>query len=151
MSGPGSTPPKKSNNPLVMAIATSLVLLRTRRYRRNLLFGLTLFTLLVVFGGAFSLAAWLNDRPMLFASYWLACFLLVIVLLVLALYDLMMVRREHRREMRRLDQRLSDAMEDLRERAEIGGEGEAKSPPGDGRGDAKESDSGSTQADGKPS
>lgn len=110
-----------------MVIATGLVVLHTRRYRRNLLFGLTLVTLLWTFVGAAFIGRVLMQRPVAFTIYWLVCFLLVLALSVMALYDLMRVRKEHDREQRKLEQRLGEAMDEIKVKA--GEEGKAS---GDG-------------------
>lgn len=105
-----------------MVIATGLVVLHTRRYRRNLLFGLTLVTLLWTFVGAAFIGGVLMQRPLAFTIYWLVCFLLVLALSIMALYDLMRVRKEHQREQRRLEERLGEAMKEIKAKAaETGG------------------------------
>jgi len=109
-------PPKKKNS-LAMVIATGLVVLYTRRYRRNLLFGLTIVTLLWTFVGAAFIGGALMQRPVAFTLYWLVCFLLVLALAVMALYDLMRVRKEHDREQRKLEERLGEAMAEIKTKA----------------------------------
>lgn len=118
-------PPKKAK-PLAVVIATGLVVLHTRRYRRNLLFALTLVTLLWTFVGAAFIGGALMQRPVAFAIYWLVCLLLVLALSVMALYDLMRVRREHHRERRKLEERLDEAMDEIKVKArETGAEDDA--------------------------
>jgi hypothetical protein len=82
--------------------------------RRNLLFGLTLLTLVLVFIGAVPLGGTLMKAPLAFAIFWLACFILAVLVLVLAFYDLMRVRREHARRIRDLDKELAAAAEEAR-------------------------------------
>ena len=113
------TPSPQKNNPLAVVIATGLVVLHTRRYRRNLLFGLTLLTLLWTFIGAAFIGGALMQRPVVFTIYWLVCFLLVLALSVMALYDLMRVRKEHSREQRKLEERLGDAMAEIKATAVV--------------------------------
>lgn len=93
--------------------------------RRNLLFALTLLTLILVFVGAVPLAETLVREPLAFTVFWLTCFILVILVLVLAFYDLMRVRREHARRVRDLDKELAAAagearrlMREMKERGE---------------------------------
>lgn len=112
-------PPPEKSNPLAMVIATGLVVLHTRRYRRNLLFGLTLLTLLWAFVGVAFIGAALTQRPVAFTIYWLLCFLLVLALAAMALYDLMRVRKEHRREQRKLEERLGRAMAEIKAKAAL--------------------------------
>jgi len=82
--------------------------------RRNLLFGLTLLTLVLVFVGAVPLGEALMTNPLLFSIYWMGCFILAVVVLGLAFYDLMRVRREHARRVRDLDKELAAAAEEAR-------------------------------------
>ena len=121
------TPSPQKNNPLAVVIATGLVVLHTRRYRRNLLFGLTLLTLLWTFIGAAFIGGALMQRPVVFTIYWLVCFLLVLALSVMALYDLMRVRKEHSREQRKLEERLGDAMAEIKANA-VGVKGKGAEP-----------------------
>ena len=101
-------------HPLMMAFATGMVVLHTRKFRRNLLFGLTLAMLVLVLVGSMLIGESLARRPVVFAIYWALCFLMLFGVLALALYDLMRVRKEHRAEMRTLDARMSADMEKLR-------------------------------------
>ncbi|MEM9283966.1 MAG: hypothetical protein AAGA96_19265 [Verrucomicrobiota bacterium] len=99
---------------LAFGIATGWVIVRHRPYRRNLLFISTLITLLSVFVGAVLLTAFLADRPVIFALYWIACFLLVGFVLLLAVYDLMAIRSEHRKRLNHLEKELADAADEAR-------------------------------------
>lgn len=85
---------------LSRSLATALV--QVERTRRQLLFGLTLFLLLAVFVGAMPLADRLGARPWLFLLYWGGVATLVIFLFMLALLDLLAVRRRYRAELNRL-------------------------------------------------
>ena len=109
---------QKSGDGVALGLAAGWVIIRHRPYRRNLLFGLTLVTLLMVFLGAAPLTEVLSQSPFGFAVYWIACFFLVGFVLLLAVYDLIAVRREHRQRMNRLEQELSDAAEEARQLAE---------------------------------
>ncbi len=102
---------------MAVAIAAGLVVLHTRRYRRNLLFGMTLVTLLWTFVGAAFIGGALMQRPVAFTIYWMVCFLLVLALSIMALYDLMRVRKEHGREQRKLEERLGEAMDEIKAKA----------------------------------
>ena len=100
-------------------------MLKNPVWRRNLLFGLTLLTLILVFVGAVPLGGTLTKAPLAFAIYWLACFILAVMVLVLAFYDLMRVRREHARRVRDLDKELAAAAEEARRlMQEMNGKGE---------------------------
>ena len=104
-------------HPLMMIFATGMVVLHTRKYRRNLLFGFTLAMLVMVLVGSMLIGDSLARRPIVFATYWALCFVLLFAVLALALYDLMRVRSEHQAEIRRLDARMSVEMEKLRAEA----------------------------------
>lgn len=63
--------------------------------------------------------------PLAFTVFWLACFILVVLILLLAFYDLRRVRREHTRRVRDLDKELAAAavearrlMREMKERGE---------------------------------
>jgi len=109
--------PTPKPNPLAMVIGTGMVVLHTRRYRRNLLFAVTLAMLLMVGVGSVVLGESLVRKPIAFAGFWGSCSALLLLVLCLAMYDLLRVRREHRKELRRLDDRLSEAMREARVKA----------------------------------
>ena len=103
---------------VAMGLAAGLLLVRHRFHRRNLLFVLTLLTLVMVFLGAVPLTGLLGESPFRFALYWIACFFLVGFVLILAIYDLIMIRKEHRERMKQLEKELSEAAEAARQLAE---------------------------------
>ncbi len=96
----------KAGESVVLGLATSFVILRVRRYRRNLLFILTLLVLLMSFGGAVLFIEPLMARPVIFTVYWAVCFGLVFLILMLAIYDLMRVRVEGQKSMREMETKL---------------------------------------------
>jgi hypothetical protein len=85
--------------------------------RRNRLFFLTLGTLGWVFVGAVPAAGWLGRNPGWFAVFWCLGFVLVVVILVLAVQDLLRVRREHGRLNRQLEKELAEVAAETRELA----------------------------------
>lgn len=97
-----------------MGVATGWIILRHRPYRRNLLFVTTLLTLALVFAGAVPLGKMLMGRPTLFVLFWALCFLLAGFVLLLAVYDLLQIRREHQHRMDRLEEELSEAADEAR-------------------------------------
>jgi hypothetical protein len=100
-------------------------LLKHPTVRRNLLFGLTLLTLILVFIGAVPLGEALMGMPLAFAIYWMVCFILAVLVLVLAFYDLLRVRREHAKRVRALEKELAAAAEEARRlMREMDGKGE---------------------------
>lgn len=110
-----SEPPRK----FALGIAAGWIILQHRRYRRNVLFGITLVTMVLVFAGAVLLGGFLMERPMAFVLYWILCFLLVGLIFLLAVYDLLLVRKEHRQRMVALDRELSEAAKSARRLAEL--------------------------------
>lgn len=84
------------------------------RFRRNLLFVSTLLTLVLVFLGAVPYHEKLSASPVRFAVFWLGIFVLVAGVLILALYDLVRVRREHQLRVRDLEKELAAAAAEAR-------------------------------------
>ena len=109
---------QKGGERVALGLAAGWVIIRHRPYRRNLLFVSTLLTLLLVFLGAAPLTETLSKSPFWFAIYWIACFFMVGFVLLLAVYDLIAIRQEHRERMHKLEQELSDAAEEARQLAE---------------------------------
>ncbi len=105
---------------VAIGMAFGTVVLKNRRFRRNALFGLTLLTLLLVFGGAVFLGDGLMKSPLAFLLFWGICFLMVGLVLMLALYDLLAVRKEHRKRVRDLEAQLAEAAEEARRKAGAG-------------------------------
>ena len=77
------------------------------RVRRWAMFVLLLAALLMVFAGSTFLAGWLST-PWNFAVYWVVCGWLTFAALLLALWDLLLVRAAARRERRRLEKQMLD-------------------------------------------
>ena len=103
---------------LIQGFSLAVVVLRHRKWRRNLLFGLTLLTLFLVFGGVVVLGDGLMNEPVAFAVFWGICFVLVGLLLMLALLDIMIIRREHQGKVRDLERELAEAAIEARVLAE---------------------------------
>ena len=83
--------------------------LRHRPFRRNLLFGTTLLTLAIVFLGAVPFGPALMGNPFWFTVFWTGCFVLVGLVLLLAFYDLIRIRKDHRQRVRDLEKALAHA------------------------------------------
>ena len=66
------------------------------------MFAVMLGALVMLFLGATFLDAWLREHPVFFILYWLTCAWITLTALLLAFYDLLMVRAAARRERRRL-------------------------------------------------
>ncbi len=88
------------NTTFAATIAKGIV--RDRNARRTVLFFIVLGDILMVAAGAMPLAGWLGENPLLFLLYWGACIWLTLFSLLMAMYDLLMLRVERRRERQRL-------------------------------------------------
>lgn len=110
--------PEEKEQRFAMGLATVWFILRYRPYRRNLLFFSTLVTLIAVFVGAVPLGRVLMTNPVWFAGYWIAVFLLAAFVLLLAIYDLIRIRHDHRKKLRSLDDELAEAEEEARRLAQ---------------------------------
>ena len=65
------------------------VLVRGQRPRRNLMFVICLGAMVLVALGCFPLRLWLDERPVLFLCFWGLVFVVVVLLMLLALYDIL--------------------------------------------------------------
>jgi hypothetical protein len=77
-----------------MFAAMALVVMRNRILRRKLMFGVSLTAMFLVFIGMTLLDEFLTDHVLLLLIYWLIAGATVVLMLLLALYDMMMVRSE---------------------------------------------------------
>ncbi|NNE92360.1 MAG: hypothetical protein HKN23_11990 [Verrucomicrobiales bacterium] len=103
----------------LLGLAAGLVFLQHRTYRRNILFGATVFTLFLVFGGSVFLGDDLARRPIAFLLFWGICLVSALVVIWLAIYDILAIRRDHRVRMDRLEGELEEAASEARRLAEI--------------------------------
>ncbi len=104
---------------VALSLATGFVILRHRKYRRNLLFGLTALAMFLAFGGFVFLGDKLMGNPAGFIAFWGIVFILVVLVVFLAIYDMLIVRREGQARMAMLDLELEAAAEEARQLAEI--------------------------------
>lgn len=118
---------EEKSNGLAMGLATGWVILRHRPYRRNLLFFTTLITLILVFVGAVPLGGVLATSVKWFATFWIVVFLLAAFVLLLAIYDLIRIRKDHRSRMNSLERELAEATEEARRLAREELESDGKS------------------------
>jgi hypothetical protein len=61
-----------------------------------------LVALLILFVGYAVLDRWLYDHPVAFVVYWAACAWVTLLCVLLAIFDLLLVRLQARREIRRI-------------------------------------------------
>jgi len=91
----------KDNLRFIIAISKGIV--RDQRARRTVLFFVVLAAMLMAFVGSVLLGGWLTtERPILFLLYWGACAWLTFLSILMALFDMLMLRKEARRERRRI-------------------------------------------------
>jgi hypothetical protein len=85
--------------------------IREQSVRRRAMFALLGLALLLLFSGSTFLAPVLNPREHLVAAlfFWIACVWLTVTALLLAMFDLVAVRRKGRREELKLRQQYSEA------------------------------------------
>lgn len=87
---------KRFRSYLQLAVATGLVVIRNRDLRRRLMFWLAISAMGVVLLGITVLDAGLSESAVFLAAYWGFCLVLVILMFLLALYDMLAVSREIR-------------------------------------------------------
>ena len=85
-------------------IQVSKGLIRNQRARRVLMFYSVLIALVLLFAGATFFDASLRAHPLLFLAYWAVCAWITLLAVLLALFDMLVVRGGVRRERRRLEQ-----------------------------------------------
>ena len=77
-----------------MCVILARAILGDTRVRRQWMFAGTLMVLGFVFGGYFLAGGWLRSHPVFFAGYVLASLVGVLFLILFALYDMLMIRRD---------------------------------------------------------
>ena len=84
-------------------------LVRQQAMRRKLMFWTVILAVLMLFCGATFLAPFLDPkvRPGWFAFYWLACAWVTITAVLLAIFDLLLVRVQAREEKRGLAEKVA--------------------------------------------
>jgi len=70
------------------------------------MFVIVLSALVMLFAGVTFLGGWLSENPVTFLLYWAACAWLTFAAILLALFDLVVVRAQERRERQRLKQEI---------------------------------------------
>ncbi len=86
--------------PLIIQISKGLI--REQHARRQIMFYSVLAALVLLFAGATFLDGWLRERPWLFLVYWGACAWVTLLAVLLAFFDMLVVRARARGERRRL-------------------------------------------------
>jgi hypothetical protein len=88
-------------------------LLRDQTMRRKAMFWTVVVAVVMLFCGATFLAPWLDARvrPGWFMLYWLACGWFTVTVVLLAIFDLLLVRVRTRDEKRQLARKMADTPE----------------------------------------
>lgn len=89
-------------NPKSFIVLISKGILRDRQMRRVALFWIVALALVLLGAGTTLFDSWLRAAPLLFLLYWGACIWLTLTSLMLAIFDMLMVRVEARQERERL-------------------------------------------------
>jgi hypothetical protein len=76
------------------------------QHLRRVTFYVVVAAMLMALAGDVLLAGWLRERLLRLAVYWLACAWLTILAALLAIYDLLMLRVQHRLLRRQLRERI---------------------------------------------
>jgi protein-S-isoprenylcysteine O-methyltransferase Ste14 len=106
----------KENSPEIKSLrAVSFVVhatrgvIRNQTMRRKTMFAVLVIALVLLFSGSTFLASMLNpqEHPMRFVLFWFICAWLTLTTILLAIFDLLMVRLEARKAQRGLQEKFS--------------------------------------------
>lgn len=81
-------------------------LILNQHLRRMTMFYVVIAAMVMAFAGDVFLSGWLRERLMRFAVYWMTCGWLTILAALLAIYDLLLLRVQHRLLRRQLRERM---------------------------------------------
>jgi protein-S-isoprenylcysteine O-methyltransferase Ste14 len=113
MISPNDKRPPRQRSLRIASFATHATrgLLRDQTMRRKTMFWTVIVALVMLFCGATFLAPVLDPktRPGWFIFYWLACAWMTVTVVLLAIFDLLLVRVQARDEKRALAQRTEEA------------------------------------------
>ena len=84
-------------------IQISKGIVRDTAMRRSAMFYALLAALSMLFAGAVLIDRWLREHLLLFIAWWVACAWLTLLAVLLALFDMLVLRAAARRERRRLE------------------------------------------------
>ncbi len=116
MNEPNEQLPPNERKLRIAAFATHAArgLLRDQTMRRKAMFWTVIVAVVMLFLGATFLAPWLNPKVHAgwFMLYWAACAWLTVTVVLLAIFDLLMVRVQARDEKRRLGREAAELEEE---------------------------------------
>ncbi|MEO8438758.1 MAG: hypothetical protein ABI540_00920 [Spartobacteria bacterium] len=89
-------------------------LVRDQTMRRKAMFWIVIVAVVMLFCGSTFLSPWLDPEihPGWFMLYWLACAWVTVTVVLLALFDLLLVRAQARAEKRRLAEEVVEKVEE---------------------------------------
>jgi len=101
-------PEEKQLRAVSFVVHATRGVIRDQKTRRKTMFALIVLALLLLFAGSTFLQAPLNPRehPVGFLLFWIICGWLTLTAVLLALFDVLMVKLESRRERRALRENL---------------------------------------------
>ena len=104
-------PPEKTLRSVSFAVHATRGVIRDQTARRKTMFVLLVVALVLLFAGSTFLHSILNPRahPVWFISYWLVCGWLTVTAILLALFDLLVVRAQARKAERLLHGKVPEA------------------------------------------
>lgn len=104
-------PPKKGLAIVSFALHSARGLVRDQNTRRKAMFVVLVAALVMLFSGSTFLYSTLNwhDHPFVFILFWFVCGWLTVTAMLLAVFDMLMLRAEARRAARNLRAHLSES------------------------------------------
>jgi protein-S-isoprenylcysteine O-methyltransferase Ste14 len=104
-----NSPETKSLRPVSFVVHATRGVIRNQTMRRKTMFAVLVIALVLLFSGSTFLASMLNpqEHPMRFVLFWFICAWLTLTTILLAVFDLLMVRLEARKAQRGLQEKFS--------------------------------------------
>ena len=104
-----NSPETKSLRSVSFVVHATRGVIRNQTMRRKAMFAVLVIALVLLFSGSTFLASMLNpqEHPMRFVLFWFICAWLTLTTILLAIFDLLMVRLEARKAQRGLQEKFS--------------------------------------------
>ena len=93
---PGPGPHPRAQRPLGRVLRYTRGLILNQHLRRLTMFYVIIAAMIMAFAGEIFLGGWLHHNPWRFLGYYVACAGLTVVAALLAIYDILMIRLQHR-------------------------------------------------------
>lgn len=98
-------PPNRKLSPIELCLSIATGILHDAVQRRKAMFTIVLAALVLLFIGSTLLAGWLRAHPWVFLFFWLGVAWLTLTSILLAIYDMLMMRKRGASEIKRLRQK----------------------------------------------